>query len=480
MNLNSHLLLFLGLPIHAIPKELLEEAFAALIQNYKQDLRPSYATTLKTAFFGHCSDLTVETLRQSNFLGVDSKVLKILLRALGNPIQNKISSQDLLHAAAKLASKHHESLYIIGKELEICHQAAKALKEDYPGLKIAGFVAPNIHTKGEKIEISCERDPWIVDNINATKPSILLIDLEHPKQEIWFERIKHLLKVPLSLGVGSSLEEYLNNRDQKETKTPFSWKQVQTFGYLAKLIPPLLLFTTLNRFLSKKRRHVERRNLFLSEKESLFVVPFPSLIYQQAWSERPEWLEECLEYDYVVLDFSSVHHLDLAGMGLLYKVWLEMGRLNKSMFILGLSSDLKHLLKIHKAWDMIKNLVVDDPDEVLDRMSINQHAQLKTEREFISIYQTDHSTILSFFGRIDKMMASIHSLNHLEPLLNHRTCVVNLKYCTSITNRGFAFFLKLKKLLLTNGSKLMLTSVNKEVLKQIKENQLESEFLIEG
>lgn len=479
MNLHSHLLLLLGVPVHAIPKELLEEVFNDLMQKYPRDLKPSYATTLQTASLG-CSEI----LRQASFIGVDSKPLQILLRLLGNPIRNRISSQDLLHAAAKLASKHHQSLYILGKDLEVCHLAAKALKEDYPGLKIAGFVAPSIHIKGPNIEISCERDPWIVENINSTKPAILLMDYGHPKQEIWFDRIKHLLKVPLCIGVGGSLEEYLNNRSQRETKTSRKFG-LRTFAHYVWKMPPLLLFTTLNRFLSRvfyksRRRPLERRHLFLSEKESLFVIPFPSLIYQQAWSENPEWLEECLEYDYVILDFTPVHHLDLAGMGLLYKVWMEMTKQNKSLFLLGLSNDIKHLLKLHNAWDMVQHLVVQDADEVLDRMSINRHAQLKTEREFVSIYQTDHSTILSFFGRIDKMQAPVNSLNHLEPLLNHRSCVINLKYCTSISNHGFSFLLKLKNMLKVNESSLVLAHVNKAVLKQIKDSKLESEFLVES
>lgn len=487
MNRYSHLLLLLGLPIHAIPKEFLEETLSFLIQKYPKELRTSYATTLKSADAGQLSGQVKETLRQASFLGIDSKALQILSRALGNPIRHRISSQDLLHAAAKQASKHHQSLYLIGKDLDTCHQTAKALKEDYPGLKIAGFLAPNISIKGEKIEISCERDPWIVDNINATKPIILLMDLGTPKQEIWFERIKHILKAPLCLGVGGSYQEYLNNRFQKEVKPSFSWTRLQsTISNLASYscyIPPLLLFNTLNRILSSlhktKRQLLDRRHLFISEKESLFVLPFPSLIYQQAWSEDPEGLDEALEYDYIVLDFTSVHHLDLAGMGLLYKVWAETNKLNKSLFVLGISNDIQYLLKLHGAWDLVQNLTVKDPDEVLDRMSINQHAWLKNEREFISIYQTDRSTILSFFGRIDKMQAPIHSLSHLEPLLNHRSCVVNLKYCTSISNLGFSFLLKLKKLLGTNGSKLILSSVNKSVGKEIKDSKLESEFEVQ-
>jgi N-acetylglucosaminyldiphosphoundecaprenol N-acetyl-beta-D-mannosaminyltransferase len=497
MNRNYPLLLLLGLPIHAIPKELLEETLSGLIQKYPRELGPSYATALQSAFIGQLSGYrrsclpktqVNETLRQASFLGIDSKALQILSFLLGNSIP-RISSQDLLHAAGAYGSKHRQSLYLIGKDLDSCHQTAKALKEDYPGLKIAGFLAPNIYTKGEKIEISCERDPWIIDNINASKPSILLMDLDQPKQEIWFERIKQIIKVPLCLGVDGSFKEYLNNRFRKKNKNPFSWNRFKlTLSSAAKYccwIPPLLLFTALNRLLSKifyktKRNPYDRRHLFLSEKEGIFVIPFPSLIHQQAWSENPEWLDEALEYDYVVLDFTSVHHLDLEGMGLLYKVWMETSKLNKSLLLIGVSTDVKHLLKLHGAWDMFQHLVTKDADEVLDRISINQHACLKTEREFISIYQTDSSTILSFFGRIDKMQAPIHSLNHLEPLLNHRSCVVNLKYCTSISNLGFSFLLKLKKLLRSNGSRLIFSAARPSVWKEIKDSKLESEFEVQA
>src|SRR4051794_1940499 len=86
MNRYSHLLLLLGLPVHAVPKEFLEETLSFLIQKYPKELRTSYATTLKSAFTAQLSSQVKETLRQASFLGIDSKPLQILSRALGNPI----------------------------------------------------------------------------------------------------------------------------------------------------------------------------------------------------------------------------------------------------------------------------------------------------------------------------------------------------------------------------------------------------------
>lgn len=497
MNSHSHLLLLLGLPIHAIPKEFLEETLNNIILKYPAEDYPAYVTTLSSLFVGqlagYCSNQqedkgqVTDTLRRASFLGIDSKFLQILSRLLGNPIQDRISSQDLLHAAAKLASLQNRSLYLVGKDLETCHQTAKALKEDYPRLRIAGFIAPNIHTEGKKIEISCEHDPWIVESINIAKPTILLMDLEHPKQEIWFDRIKHLVKAPLCIGLEGSFEEYLKNRFPVESKTSSSWNRMKpnlkSFARFACWIPPLLLFNTLNYVLSKayssKTRSARRRYLFLSEKESLFVIPFPSLIYQRAWLENPEWLEECLEYDYIVLDFTAVHHLDLAGMGLLYKVWIEARKCNKNLFILGISSDVKYLLKLHGAWDLVQYLVVQNTDEVLDRMSINHPISLKYEQEFLSIYQTKYSIILSFFGRIDKMQTPAHSLSQLTPLLSDKPCVVNLAYCSSISNQGFAFLLRLQKVVQSQGSQLLLSSPSPTVSNQIKASKLDAVFEIQ-
>lgn len=484
MSLPEHLLLFLGLPVYSLPKEFIQQRLSLLAEEKKE--MPSYVTSLKAGFISRLNQNVTETLRQASFLGIDSKFLQIVAKALGNPIPHRISSQDLLHAAAAYASKHHQALYLIGSNLDSCHQAAKALKEDYSGLKIAGFVAPNIYIKGQNIELSSERDPWIVDSINSTKPAILLLDLGHPKEEIWFDRIKHLLKVPLCIGVEGSFEEYLKNRFQREKTFSFSWdrfkKGLKTAGYYSYRIPQLLLFNTVNRLLSKfsAKHSQDRKALFLSEKESLFVISFPSSIYEQAWSENPAWIEECLEYDDIVLDFTAVRHLDLAGFGLLYKVWMQTARYNKSLFLLGLSGDMQYLFKLQGVWDLFKNHVVQDADEVLDRMSINRGAQLKKEREFISIFQTDHSTILSFFGRIDKMETQSHSLNHLEPLLSQRSCIVNLKFCTSISNQGFAFLLKLRTLLQSHGHELTLSTVNKTVKRELKACQLDAVFTLKN
>lgn len=487
-------LLLLGYPIDTTRVELLEEKFAEFIERYQIERRPFYATTLKSIYFGQLSGCNLNNktsiqisnaLRRADFLGLDSKFLMFLCRLLGNSTHSLVTPEDLLHASASYAVRTNQSIYLIAHDLSLCKQTGHALKEDYPGLKIAGYAAPSIHTKGIHIETSCERDSLIVDTINITKPALLVMDLGHPKQEIWFERIKEELKVPLSIGVAGAFEEYLNERLQGENSIlPKNRTQKKWQSYLHYIcwITPLFLYSSLNRiitklFYKKSKPPYSRRYLFLSEKESLAVIPFPSLLNDHLWSKHPQWVIESLEHDHMMLDFQEVHHLDLAALGLLFKMRMETERLNKNLFILGVCSDVKTLLKLHGIWDLIEPLVVQNPDEILDRMSTNLHAQLKYEREFISIHQTNKETHLSFFGRINKMETPSQSLHHLEPILDHRTCVVNLKYCTSIPNQGFAFLLRLQKLLQTKGSKLVLSDVNKSVWKEIKFNKLDSEFL---
>lgn len=489
-------ILLFGYPFDRLTKVELEDAIRQLIEGYFKDHRPRFATSLNALIIGQLSSCRIghrlqpevcTTLMQADFIGLDSRGLQFLAKLLGNEIDDLIGGVDLLHATATFLAKHNQSLYMIGGREELSKQVAEALQEDYPGLKIAGIASPSIYTKGERLETSIEMDPLTVDAINSAKPTVLILHLGHPKQEIWFERIKDQLKVPLCIGIGGAFESYL--RQRKSSKLPrsesFSGSKLQrrlssALHYLC-WVPPLFLYNTISRLLYDafhkwRKNPPSRRYLFLSEKESLSVIPFPPLVNALTWYKKTDWIESLLEHDNIVIDFSKVRHLDLMGLGLLYKVWKEADQARKNFFIVNISSDIRTFLKLHGAWNLIAYYVCSSPEEVLERMSINKNIDLKSEREFVSIHQLDSQTILSYFGTINGVENAPYAIRHLEPLLENRNCILNLNYCTSISNKGFGFLLQLQDYQRKQNQTLTIANPPSFVRRQFSERKLNSLF----
>ena len=128
---------------------------------------------------------------------------------LDNPLKTPLSNEDLLTTTAEVLNSKKLSIYLLGGNEGVIWQAAQKLKQNFPYLKVVGSALPMILTKGQRLEESQERDNYIVEEINKARPDVLVLQLGHPKQEIWLDRIRHILKVPLVIGVGAAFERYV-------------------------------------------------------------------------------------------------------------------------------------------------------------------------------------------------------------------------------------------------------------------------------
>ncbi len=142
----------------------------------------------------------LEALQGASLVLADGMPIVWLSRILRRPLKQRVTGADLVPAVAKAAASKEKSLYLLGGPPGVGRKAAKKLQKKYEGLSIAGIASPAV-TSGTKLT---RRDRELVSKINAARPDILLIGFGNPKQELWFFRVKSLLKVPVSIGVGGS------------------------------------------------------------------------------------------------------------------------------------------------------------------------------------------------------------------------------------------------------------------------------------
>jgi N-acetylglucosaminyldiphosphoundecaprenol N-acetyl-beta-D-mannosaminyltransferase len=116
---------------------------------------------------------------------------------LGRPIGERVPGVDLIEQFAVRGGKKRFRFFLLGASPGLADRAAFVLQGLSSGLEIAGTFSGSPDPESED-EI-CRR---IID----AKPDVLLVAFGSPAQDLWIARTKDRLRVPVSIGVGGSLD----------------------------------------------------------------------------------------------------------------------------------------------------------------------------------------------------------------------------------------------------------------------------------
>lgn len=116
---------------------------------------------------------------------------------LGHAMPERVAGYDLVQELMREAPKYHHSFFLLGSAPGVAEKAKKKAEKLYPGIEIVGVRNGFFGSSDEK---------EIIRMINEAKPDILLVALGVPKQEKWLARNLKALNVPVSIGVGGTLD----------------------------------------------------------------------------------------------------------------------------------------------------------------------------------------------------------------------------------------------------------------------------------
>ena len=142
-----------------------------------------------------------EVYKNADLILTDGKPLIWISKWYGTPIKEKISGSDLFPKICKMSAERGYRMFFLGAAEGVASKAAKNLQRKYPGLQIAGTYSPKFNFEKDKCEVN-----KIIKIIQKSKPHILIVGLGCPKQELFIFNNKEKLGVPVSLGLGASLD----------------------------------------------------------------------------------------------------------------------------------------------------------------------------------------------------------------------------------------------------------------------------------
>lgn len=139
--------------------------------------------------------------KNASLILTDGKPLIWISKWYKTPIKEKISGSDLFPRVCQLAANKNYTMYLLGAAEGVADTAAKNLMKKYPGLNIVGTYSPPFGFEKNKQEMK-----KIKTQIQDVHPDILIVGLGCPKQEKFMYYHCKELGVPISFGLGASID----------------------------------------------------------------------------------------------------------------------------------------------------------------------------------------------------------------------------------------------------------------------------------
>ena len=139
--------------------------------------------------------------KNASLILTDGKPLIWISKWYKTPIKEKISGSDLFPRVCQLAANKNYTMYLLGAAEGVADTAARNLMKKYPGLNIVGTYSPPFGIEKNEQEMN-----KIKTQIQDVHPDILIVGLGCPKQEKFMYYNCKDLGVPISFGLGASID----------------------------------------------------------------------------------------------------------------------------------------------------------------------------------------------------------------------------------------------------------------------------------
>lgn len=185
----------LGVRIHRVT---MEEAMERVAHFIRLDTPHLIVTTDAGGVIRARDDEEVRhIINHAALVTADGAGVVLAARLLNLGIDTRVAGCDMVAEMCRVATAMNRSVYFLGAAPGVADKAAEKLREQIPGLQVAG-VRDGYFTPEQEAEI--------VADIRRTTPAVLFVALGAPRQEKWIVKHMEQLGVPACIGIGGSLD----------------------------------------------------------------------------------------------------------------------------------------------------------------------------------------------------------------------------------------------------------------------------------
>ena len=160
------------------------------------------------------------TLARADLLLVDGMGIRIAAGLRGHRLRANLVGTDLVPALLRAGGTHERSCFLFGGTEAINARAAAHLARIAPDWRIAGR---------QHGYLEADAHAALVETINASGATLLLVGLGNPLQEQWLDRHADRLRTPLRLAVGGLFHHWAGDLDRAPAwvrRAGFEWLQL--------------------------------------------------------------------------------------------------------------------------------------------------------------------------------------------------------------------------------------------------------------
>lgn len=134
-------------------------------------------------------------LENADMITPDGMPLVWMMKLMGARHQNRVAGMDILLSLCKLATPKNIKIFFLGSQTTILEKMRRKLEHDFPNLQIAGMEPLPFRP------LTPEEDDAIIQKINESGASLVLVSLGCPKQEYWMNQHKGKIQAVM-IGLG--------------------------------------------------------------------------------------------------------------------------------------------------------------------------------------------------------------------------------------------------------------------------------------
>lgn len=490
----------LGIPIHNLDMTETVDRIFEMVDAFQTDTRARQVATVNVDFVVNTLAWGLKQIRHPELLAIlrkadlvtaDGMPMVWTSKLLGTPLKERVTGADLVPRLAQEAARRGKSIYFLGGRGDVGKQAAEMLQQTHPDLIIAGTDSPFVLVEGEQLLDAEENDQPVVDHINRSKADILLIGFGNPKQEVWFDRNRHRLNVPVSIGIGGTYEFILGTVARaplwmqkaglewifRITQDPKRlWKRYvigfMKFGLL--ILPSIAYYKTKRLLFRLKYRpnmvpDLRTRSTARPGVESAAVVTLPiSMDAAAVMQIKESILSTVAQHAHTILDFEHVDFIDSSGLGMLLTLWRTAGKDQHKIFFINISSAVRRLFELSRVFDLFKDVLFDHYDAVMT------HIQNSMQRPAFYCLEALHAShaVLRLVGELDAAQMAALDLPAMVERIGDKDCILDLAQLTFVDSSGIMLFLKIQRHVAKQGKMCVLCGMQEKVRRMFQITKL--------
>jgi N-acetylglucosaminyldiphosphoundecaprenol N-acetyl-beta-D-mannosaminyltransferase len=502
----SETIVILGIPVDNLTMDETVERIFSMIEAYQDDKRARQVATVNVDFV--VNTLTwrlgrirhpelLDILRRADLVTADGMPLVVISKLLGSPLKGRVTGSDLMPRLAERAAQRGKSLYFLGGREEVGKRAAALLRERYPNLLIAGIDSPFVYIEGENLADAEEVDREIIERVNAARPDILLIAFGNPKQEVWFNRNRNRLQVPVSIGIGGTFEFIAGSVRRAPVwmqRTGLEWifRIIQDPGRLWKrylvgffkfglMVWPAILYYRYKRLWYQLFRIKDALPPEVTEQGAAPARGYPNVVALPGRLDHAALERVSVEADRalaqssnVILDFGQVSFIDSTGLGFLIRTLRRAEREGCELYLVGITPKVRRFFELNRTWDLFKERKREQLEEVLAELGEGHKLPLF----YYVVTHKPEFSVLGLSGRLDAQQMAGLNMAELMSTIGGRNCILNLSQLNFVDSSGLIFFFKIQKLLVNSGKRCVLCALTDNVKQLFRLTKLNLLFRI--